>query len=99
MLTEESVGSTLRRLRLSAKLGIKSVGPRVGVSYSYLSKIENGKKLPSVGLITELCKLYGADPDDIIAKTGALPHDITEIIQIHGKDAYELLRQTYTETD
>ena len=99
MSTGDSVGSILRKLRLGAELGIKSVGPCVGVSYSYLSKVENGIKLPSIGLIIELCKLYGADPDEIIAKTGAVPPDITEIIQVHGKDAYELLRHTYTETD
>ena len=99
MTTEDSVGATLRRFRLNANLGIKSAGPRVGVSYSYLSKVENGIKQPSIGLIMKLCKLYGADADIVIAKTNALPPDIKKIIRTHGKDAYDLLRSTYSLTD
>lgn len=97
--TEDSVGATLRSLRHQAKLGIKSVGPLVGVSYSYLSKVENGYKQPSVGLISKLCKLYGADPDLVIAKTNLLPLDVRKIIRTHGKEAYDLLRSTYTVKD
>lgn len=99
MPTVNSVGTTLRALRLKANLGIKSAGPRVGVSYTYLSKVENGKKTPSIGLICALCDLYGADADDVIAKAGALPPDVSEIIKYHGKAAYDLLRSTYTETE
>lgn len=80
-------------------MGIKSAGPRVGVSYSYLSKVENGKKIPSIALISALCELYGADADDVIAKAGALPPDVSQIIRDHGKAAYDLLRTTYAETE
>lgn len=91
-----SLGTKLRELRTRSKLGIKSVAPKVGVSYSYLSKIENDLKVPSLGLITELCKLYGEDADSLIAQAGILPEDIKQIVREHGKDAFDLLRDTYT---
>ena len=97
MKTTESVGTVLRKLRVRSNLGIKAAAPRVGISYSYLSKVENGIKSPTLGLITELCKLYGADADIVIAKAGALPPDVKEIIQTHGKDAFDLLRNTFTD--
>ena len=97
--TEASVGATLRSLRHQTNLGIKSVGPLVGVSYSYLSKIENDIKRPSIGLISRLCELYGVDADHVIAMSNELPPDIRNIIHIHGKEAYDLLRSTYNEKD
>ena len=97
MEKDQSVGELLRDLRLRSGLGIKSAAPEVGISYSYLSKIENGVKRPSLGLISELCKLYDADADVVIAKAGALPPDVKEIVRTHGKDAFELLRSKYSD--
>lgn len=94
---DESPGAVLRELRVRCGLGIKSAAPLVGISYSYLSKIENNVKQPSLGLITELCKLYGADADTVIAKSGALPPDVKEIVKTHGKDVFDLLRSTYSD--
>ncbi len=92
----ETIGATLRDLRKHTKLGIKTVAPKVGVSYTYLSKIENDVKLPSPGLIMMLCDLYGVDADNLIAKLGTIPEDIQEIVKEHGKEAFDLLRSTYS---
>ncbi len=92
----ETIGATLRDLRKNTKLGIKTVAPKAGVSYTYLSKIENDVKLPSPGLIQALCKLYGVDADNLIAELGAVPEDIREIMKEHGKEAFDLLRSTYS---
>lgn len=92
----DTVGAALRDLRKRTKFGIKTVAPKVGVSYTYLSKIENNVKLPSPGLVLMLCNLYGADADNLIAKLGAVPEDIQEIVKEHGKGAFDLLRSTYS---
>lgn len=92
----ETVGATLRRLRTEANLGLKSAGPKVGVSYTYLSKVENDQKTPSSGLVRQLCHLYGTDADNLLAKLGAVPDDVQEIVREHGKDAFDLLRRTYS---
>lgn len=95
---DETVGITLRRLRTEAKFGLKSAGPKVGVSYTYLSKVENDQKTPSPGLVRQLCHLYGADADveNLLAKLGAVPDDVQEIVREYGKEAFDLLRRTYS---
>ena len=46
-VTQETVGARIRRLRISRGLSQRDIsGP--GVSYAYISRIENGQRLPSV---------------------------------------------------
>lgn len=96
MSDNESVGQLLRILRVKAGMGIKVAAPKVGVSYTYLSKVENNVKTPSPGFVTSLCELYESNPDDLIAKLGSVPDDIQEIVKEHGKDAFDLLRNTFS---
>ena len=96
MKSEKTIGEILKDLRLDSKLSIKTVGPKVGVSYTYLSKVENNQKIPTPGLILKLCNLYKADSDNILAKAGALPDDVQDIVETYGKEAFELLRETYS---
>lgn len=88
-------GVALKQLRKKAKLSIKSAAPKADVNYTYLSKIENGHKVPSQDLLVKLCSLYETNPDDLIARLGALPPDIQEIVRVHGAEVFELLRKTY----
>ncbi len=92
----EELGTALRHLRHNSRLGIKPAAARLQMSYTYLSKIENGYKPPSKDLLIRLCGLYGADSDDFIAKLGELPEDILDIIRTNGKEVFELLRQKYS---
>jgi transcriptional regulator with XRE-family HTH domain len=92
---QRECGNVLRSLRKRADLGLKAVAPKVKVSYTYLSKIENGHKKPSPELIEKLCALYKTDPDDLISKLGQLPSDIQQIIETNGKEVFDLLRERY----
>ncbi|MBN2562279.1 MAG: helix-turn-helix transcriptional regulator [Phycisphaerae bacterium] len=80
-------------------MGIKTVANHVGMSYTYLSKIENGYKAPSRELVMKLCTLYDADPDEIVAQLGMLPADIQDIIRQNGKQVFDLLRARYRGRD
>jgi transcriptional regulator with XRE-family HTH domain len=93
---KNTVGAALRALRQQASMGIKSVAPRANVDYTYLSKIENGHKIPSQELIEKLCSIYDVSPDDIVSRLGLLPPDIQEIVQTRGKEVFELLRERYS---
>ena len=90
-----SVGQTLRQMREELNLGIKTAAPQVDISYTYLSKVENGHKAPSPDLVMKLCQLYNADPDLVLANLGGLPPDIRQIVENHGKEAFELLREMF----
>jgi len=97
MPLSKNVGTRLREMRKHSKYGLKGAAPKVGISYTHLSKVENGVKVPSQGLIMQLCELYGTDPDQLLAMNGTLPADIKVIVQTHGKEAFDLLRSAFTE--
>ena len=56
------LSSRLKQARQEAGLGQKKVQANTGIDYGYLSKIENGKHLPSVPTLLRLAEEYGKDP-------------------------------------
>jgi transcriptional regulator with XRE-family HTH domain len=67
-VTQETVGARIRRLRTSRGLSQRDIsGP--GVSYAYISRIENGQRLPSVRALRFLAGKLGVDADYL--ETGA----------------------------
>jgi transcriptional regulator with XRE-family HTH domain len=67
-VTEETVGARIRRLRISRGLSQREIsGP--GVSYAYISRIENGQRLPSVRALRFLAGKLGVDAEYL--ETGA----------------------------
>ena len=95
----KSIGDVLRSLREKKGLGIKTVGKQLEISYSYISKVENGHRMPNQEFLERLSALYGADPEELVAKIAGLPSDIQQIIQMHGKDVFDLLRGLYSTKD
>lgn len=95
MPRSKQLGVKLRSLRQRSRLGLKSVAPMVDVSYSHLSKVENGIKPPSEHLLKKLCIVYGVDPEEFVPMIGRLPEDIQRIVESHWKEVFELLRNNY----
>ena len=95
MKGSKKLGEQLRRLRRESNLGLKSVAPMVDVSYTYISKVENGIKSPSDDLVQKLCSVYGADVEPLRAILGRLPDDIEQLVADHGTEVFELIRTRY----
>ena len=55
---QEKTGSKLKAVRKSKGLTQKQVSEALGVTQSYLSAVENGKKLFTTGFIVELIQYY-----------------------------------------
>lgn len=53
--------SWLRKLRTSDNLSLLKVSKSIGISVSYLSYIEKGKRKPSVLVAKKLAKIYKID--------------------------------------
>jgi transcriptional regulator with XRE-family HTH domain len=59
---EESVGQRIRRLRLERGLSQREIsGP--GVSYAYISRIENSTRKPSLKALRRIARGLGVDPE------------------------------------
>jgi len=95
MYLNQTIGEILKEYRLNKGYSIKLVGPKVDVSYTYLSKVENNQKSPSPGFIIKLCKVYDINPDNVLAKIGALPNDVQDIVETYGKEAFDVLRNSF----
>lgn len=85
----------LREIRKGAGESLKSAGPELGVTYGYLSKIENGFVAPSAELLARIAAYYGASQDELMLAAGRLPPDVTQILQKHPQKAIELLRKAF----
>jgi HTH-type transcriptional regulator, competence development regulator len=73
-------GERLRALRTARGLSLRGLGRRLGVSYAYLSKIENAKlafgDYPSEDLIRRLAAALDADEDELLLLGEKIPEPI-----------------------
>ncbi len=79
----------LRSLRKEAQLSQRDLAERVGVDFTYLSKIENGRVEPPSETVLknvsrELAQALGRDEtelsDELITLAGKVPSDIAETL-------------------
>ena len=90
-----SFGSRIRDLRYQKGIGIKKLAPELGVDYSYLSRLENEKVLPSVEIIDRLSKYFGHDKDELMLLADKVPKDVMQILREHPREALALLRESF----
>ncbi len=90
----------LRELRRAARLSQRALAEQVGVDFTYLSKIENGRvEPPSEGVLrkiaTELALALGLDEielaDELITLAGKIPSDLAETLS-RNPEVVRLLR-------
>lgn len=67
-MTTETVGERIRRLRLSRRISQRELSAP-GISYAYISRIENGGRRPSLEALRLIAGRLGVDPEYL--ETGA----------------------------
>ena len=92
-------GSMLRQLRLSAGASIKTLAPELGVTYTYLSKLENNEARPSEELVGRVSTYFKYSSSVLFLAAGRVPPDILEILRTHPQDAVEFLRRHFGGND
>ena len=83
-----NLGEHIKTLRNERGLQQKQVAVEVGIDQSNYSKIENGKREPSVYILKKLADLFGVTVDYIIEPNTDLPKEVI----IEDKAAQEQLR-------
>ena len=53
------IGRTIAERRMALGLSVRELGARVGVNYTTLSLIENGRMNPSIGTLTKITDELG----------------------------------------
>ena len=74
--------------------GLRELARRVGISATYLSRIETGeeRRPPSEEALTALARDLAADPDELLALAGRVPADVIDIL-LADRTLWATLRQ------
>jgi len=92
-MAERTFGYALRELRRGAKLSQRELANRIGVDFSYISKIENERlPPPSADTIVEICAVLNAKPEELLALTGKIPTNVQKSLS-SSRAAQEFLSQ------
>jgi transcriptional regulator with XRE-family HTH domain len=87
-------GERVRELRREKKLTLRTLAGQVGVNFTYLSTVENGRldfgDYPGEGLIVKLAKALGADEEELMLLAEKVPESIRRRV-IERPDAFRKL--------
>lgn len=87
-------GQRVRQIRKSRKLTLRALASQVGINFTYLSKIENGKldfsEYPSGRLIRKLAAALGGDADELLLLAEKVPDGIRKRV-IQRPDVFRKL--------
>lgn len=87
-------GQKIRELRKAKGLGQRPVAAKVGINFTYLSKIENDKvdfaAFPSEETIRKLAKVLEADVDELLLMAEKIPDRIRKRV-LERPEAFRLI--------
>jgi HTH-type transcriptional regulator, competence development regulator len=89
----ETFGATVRMLREKQKIGLRELARTLGVSPTYLSKVERDQfDPPTEQRVRAIAAALNRDPDELLALAGRLSADLADIIQREPKGMATFLR-------
>jgi len=72
---DKSIGPTLRTIRKVLDISTLEMAKRSGISQSYLSELETGKKSLSLKTLATYCEVLDVQPSEVIAMVEVLNGD------------------------
>jgi transcriptional regulator with XRE-family HTH domain len=88
-------GKKLKLLRNKKGIGIKPLAEKLDVNYTYLSKIENDKAIPSKETIKRMSTYFNVDVDELMILADKIPDDVERILRENPKEAIQYLRRKF----
>src|SRR5207247_8063498 len=91
----EEFGALVRREREAREIGLREMAKMIGVSPTYLSKVERDEcPPPAEDKVRKIAAIIGCDVDELLARAGRVSSDLSEIIKQHPRELAALLRTT-----
>jgi transcriptional regulator with XRE-family HTH domain len=91
----EKFGAFVRRERERKGIGLREMAKLIGVSPTYLSKIERDEYAPPAeDKVQAIAEILDWDPDELLARAGRVASDITDTIKRRPVELAGLLRIT-----
>ena len=92
-VAREKFGATVRRERERLEIGLREFAKMIGVSPTYLSKVERDEfPPPAADKVRAIAKIIKWDPDELLALAGRVSSDLTDIIKRHPREMATFLR-------
>ena len=77
----EKFGAFIRREREAKGLSLRDMAKKIKVSPTFLSKVETEDWKPGEEKLRKIAEVIGCDPDDLMARAGRVPTELSEIIK------------------
>ena len=79
----ETLGKRIRRKREEKELGLREMARQLGISPTYLSRVETDeeKTPPTEKTLDGIARLLGDDADELMYLAGRVPSDLSEMIK------------------
>jgi transcriptional regulator with XRE-family HTH domain len=71
----KTIGDVIHDARAKLNLSLRDVTKKLDITPSYLSDIENNRRVPSEAVLGKLAKLLQLDYDDLMARAGRFGED------------------------
>src|SRR6516162_2635479 len=92
---KEQFGALVRREREAKEIGLREMAKMIGVSPTYLSKVERDEfPPPAEDKVKAIARIIERDADELLARAGRVSSDLSEIIKRHPVELAALLRTT-----
>ena len=88
-------GAYVRQERKDREIGLREMAKKIGVSPTYLSKVERDDfPPPAEDKVRKIAEIIGSDVDELLALAGKVSSDLSEIIRERPRELAALLRTT-----
>ena len=91
----ETFGQRIRQARKSRRLSQRELAKRVGLDFTYLSKLENDRANypPKEDAIRKLAESLGLDAEELVFLAGRIPSENEEVLKRHYQEMPALFRR------
>ncbi|MFO0344697.1 MAG: helix-turn-helix domain-containing protein [Labrys sp. (in: a-proteobacteria)] len=94
-MSGEKFGAFIRARREEKEIGLREMAKIIGVSPTYVSKIERDEyPPPAEDKVRLIADVIGCDADELLARAGKVASDLSDIIKRNPIEVAALLRTT-----
>lgn len=69
-ISNQSLGDLIREARVAKGFGLRELARKIGKTPSYLSDIENDRRVPAEDVLQDIARLLDVDFDELMARAG-----------------------------
>lgn len=82
-MQEQTLGDIIREARIAKERSLRDLAKALEITPSYLSDIENDRRVPSEDVLGKIAKLLGLDHDVLMAQAGRFGDEAERYMKRH----------------